>query len=43
MESAVSKQNLEIVKKSTMNRNDVPEENKDNFLPYDQFDDLSIK
>ncbi|XP_022164807.1 uncharacterized protein LOC111029879 isoform X2 [Myzus persicae] len=42
MESAVSKQNLEIVKKSTMNRNDVPEENKDNFLPYDQFDDLSI-
>jgi len=43
MESAKTKPNLGIVKKSTMNGNYVPEENKDNFSPYDQFDDLNIK
>ncbi|XP_015378708.1 PREDICTED: uncharacterized protein LOC107172911 isoform X2 [Diuraphis noxia] len=41
MESAKSEPNLGIVKKSSMDGNDLLEENKENFSP-DQFDDQNI-
>jgi len=43
MESAKSEPNLGIVKISTMDGNDLLEENKENFSPDDQFDDQNIK
>jgi len=43
MEGAKSEPNLGIVKKSTMDGNDVLDENKENFSPDDQFDDQNIK
>lgn len=43
MEGAKSEPNLGIVKKSTVNDHDIPEENKENFSPDDQFDDRNIK
>jgi len=43
MESAKSEPNLGIVKRSSMDDNDLLEENKENFSPDDQFDDQNIK
>jgi len=43
MEGAKSEPNLGIVKKSTVNDNDVLEENKENCSPDDHFDDRNIK
>ncbi|XP_026810968.1 targeting protein for Xklp2-like isoform X3 [Rhopalosiphum maidis] len=42
LESAKSEPNLGIVKISSVNGNDVLEENKENFSPDDQFDDQNI-
>ncbi|KAL4113167.1 hypothetical protein QTP88_016840 [Uroleucon formosanum] len=42
MEGAKSEPNLGIVKKSTVTDHDIPEENKENFSPDDQFDDRNI-
>jgi len=43
VENCESKPKLRILKKSTVNGNDNPKENKHNFSPDDQFDDQNIK